>query len=284
MAEQIIISNGKIKAGISTLGAELRSIKKDETEIMWQGDPSVWTGCAPLLFPICGGLRDDKYFFDGKEYILEKHGFARHREFETEKVSDNSVTFLLKSDAETLKHYPFLFELRVIYTIIDNGVKVQYEVTNSDSKVMYFSIGAHEAYACPNGIEEYSVVFEKPETLNARVLNGNLLEYKTVPIIENERVLPLKKEYFAVDALVFTDINSRKVTLKNNRTNACIDVDFDGFGYFLLWTKPNGNYICIEPWCGIQDFVDSDYELTRKKGIIKLRPGETDTRIHTITI
>ncbi len=284
MAEQVIISNGHITAEISAIGAEIKSIKKNGEEIMWQGDPSVWTGRAPLLFPICGGLRDDKFTFDGKEYILEKHGFARHREFETEKITDNSVTFLLKSDAETLKQYPFMFELRVTYTITDVAVEVRYDVTDTDSKTMYFSIGAHEAYACPNGIEEYSVIFDKPETLNARVLNGNLLEYKTVPIMENARELPLKKDYFAVDALVFSDINSRKVTLKNNRTNAHIDVSFEGFEYFLLWTKPNGNYICIEPWCGIQDFVDSDYELTHKKGIMAIKPGETDTRIHTIAL
>ena len=81
MAEQIKISNGEITAVISTRGAELKSVVKNGREFIWEGDPNVWAGQAPLLFPICGGLKDDKYVLGGNEYTLEKHGFARFKEF-----------------------------------------------------------------------------------------------------------------------------------------------------------------------------------------------------------
>ena len=283
MSKNITISNSKLTVTINTFGAELKSIIQDGTEYLWNGDPDVWSGQAPILFPLCGGLKDDKYIFKGKEYTLPKHGFARNSEFIAERTTSDSATFLLTSDESTLKDFPFEFELRITYTLKGNVIDVKNEVTNKGSEDMYFSIGAHEGYACPEGIEEYSIIFEQPENLNASVLDGNLLEYDTVNIAENVTELPLKQEYFEIDALVFLDLKSRKASLKNNQTGKTIDVAFDGFDYLLLWTKPGANYICIEPWCGIPDFVDSDYDITKKTGIIKLEAGKTCVKEHSIT-
>lgn len=281
MSKEIIISNEKIKCTIFTMGAEIQSIIKDGKELIWEGNPDVWSGRSPVLFPICGGLKDDKYIFEGAEYTLPKHGFARKSEFEVEESSDTEAVFLLKSNDETKKNYPFDFELRVIYTLSGEEIKVEYKLSNVGNKTMYYSVGSHEAYACPEGIEEYSVVFDEEETLKASILNGNLLEYNTNLIGENIRELPLKYEYFAIDALVFLDVKSRKVTLMH-KDKKVVDVEFDGADYLLLWTKPTGKYICIEPWCGIPDFEDSDYDITKKRGIISAKPGETVTKTHKL--
>jgi len=283
MNEQVIISSKELNITINTLGAEITSVKKNNEELMWQGDPAIWSGHAPLLFPICGGLKDDKYFYQGNEYSLPKHGFARRSEFELETKSENSATFLLKSNNETKKSYPFDFELRVIYTISGSELSVKYDVKNLTDGDMYFSIGAHEAYSCPNGIEEYSVIFEKEEDLTATQLDGNYLTYKTNEISKNATELPLKNEYFSIDALVFLNIKSRKVILKNNITGKEIKVEFDGFPYLLIWTKPYANYICIEPWCGIPDFMDSDCDITHKTGILKISKSKGLSREHKIT-
>ena len=148
MAEQLKITNGVITALISTKGAELKSVVKDGKEYLWDGNPDIWSGQAPLLFPICGGLKDDKYRFEGKEYTLKKHGFARLSEFEIERKEEASITFILRSKEEIKKQYPFDFELRVTYTLLENKIDVAYSVKNVGSGDMYFSIGAHEGYAC----------------------------------------------------------------------------------------------------------------------------------------
>ena len=88
------------------------------------------------------------------------HGFAKKSVFEIEKSTDTEGIFLLKESPDTLKHYPFHFELRIIYTLKNDSIHIKYSVTNTDTKTMYFSIGAHEAYACDGGIENYSLVFE----------------------------------------------------------------------------------------------------------------------------
>lgn len=280
----VTISNGILTVEISTLGAEIQSVKKNGEEFFWNGDPTVWSDRAPVLFPICGGLRDDKYVFEGKEYSLEKHGYARNKEFEIISEGKDTASFLLKSSEDDLKKYPFENELKITYTLEGIKVCVEYAVTNTGSGDMYFSIGAHEAYACPNGVSEYSVIFEKEEDFDSVIPNGNLLEYKTINYGKNTRELQIKDEYFEIDALIFTNLKSRKATLKNRFTGQIINVEFDGADYFLIWTKPGAKYLCLEPWSGVPDYVDSDYDITKKPGIIKAAKGETIIKKHSFEI
>lgn len=284
MSKQICLSNEFLKVTISTTGAELKSIIKDGNELLWQGDPAVWSGQAPVLFPICGGLKDDKFIFNGKEYTLPRHGFARRSEFVVESNNNDEATFLLTSDEKTLENYPFTFELRITYRLEERALCVRYDVKNTSDKIMYFSIGSHEAYSCPAGIEEYSVIFEHPEDLdyNALSTKGQLLE-DTKTLGKGIKELRLENKHFENDALVFTSLKSRKVELKNNVTGYSIQVAFPGKDYFLLWTNPGAKYICLEPWCGIADFVNTDYDITKKKGINTLEAGKCFIREHTIT-
>ena len=282
MAEQLTISNKQIKVTLSDLGAEIISVVKDGKERIWNGDPAVWGCHAPILFPICGGLKDDKYVYEGKEYTLQKHGYVRFEAFEVESYSDDKVVFLHKSNDETFSQFPFKYELRVIYTVKGTELKIEYNVKNVTHTEMYFSVGSHEGYSCPEGIEEYSIIFDKPETLDSHIVNGNLLEYNTRNVGKNTCELPLKYEYFTVDALVFSSLNSKKLSLKNRKTGEVTVLEYDGHDFLLLWSKPCANFICIEPWCGSPDFVDSDYNFKNKKAIIKLSGKEEIIKTHKI--
>ncbi len=279
----VVLKNENIVCEISETGAEIKSLKQNGKERMWWGVPDIWGGVAPMMFPICGGLRDDKFVFEGKEYILQKHGYARFEEFSVESETESTVTFLHKSNEKTKNSYPFEYELRVVYNLTAEGIEVTYKVNNTDNKTMYFSIGSHEGYATPEGIEDYDVLFPEKETLNAYILDGNLLEKNTLPIIKDSNVLPLYDKYFTIDALVFKDLKSRSATLRNRKTGRFVKVDFSGKDYFLLWHKHGAPYICMEPWAGIQDPQDSDYDITKKEGIIALPKCECYEVTHTIT-
>ena len=241
MSEIITISNEKITLSISTLGAEMKSIKKGARELLWEGNPAVWSGQAPILFPICGGLREDKFIYENKEYILQKHGYARNVNFEIESTNRTSSVFLLCSNEESQKHYPFDYEFRVCYALEGNTINISYTALNTGNRTMYYAVGAHEAYACPNGIEEWSLIFDKEEEVSRNVLNGNQLEYPPVSFAKNGQELPLKNEYFKTDAIVLADVKSRKVTLKNRNNGECIGVEYEGNDYLLIWTKPEAN-------------------------------------------
>ena len=279
----IEIKNDMLTVGIDTIGSELMYINSSNgTEFLWNGDATVWSSRAPVLFPICGGLKDDIYIFDGREYSLEKHGFAKKMEFTGLKLSDTKAEFILESSEKSMKMFPFEFRLKIMFELFDNRLKISNIVENLSDKKMFYSIGAHEGYSCPEGIEEYYIEFEQKQTLDSYILDGNLLENNSIRVLENDTVFPLKYEYFAVDALVFKNIKFNKVTLVHKNSKKKIAVEFDGARYFLLWTKPNANYICLEPWNGVQDIVGSNYELTAKEGIESLSAGESKEYIHII--
>lgn len=278
------ISGGKLQVFVSEQGAELQSIRYAGREYLWSGDAAYWTGRAPIMFPICGGLKEDRYELDGKLYTLTKHGFAKLLPFTVEAQSDSRLVLALYPNATTQAAYPYDFVFRVTYAIEDEALQISYTAENRGTTPMYCSIGAHEAYATPEGIEEYDVVFPQKETLIAYDLDGNLLKHTGKQILTDSDRLSLKTEYFAVDALVFQDLKSRKATLVHRKTGRAISTTFPDSEYFLLWTKPGAGYICMEPWCGIQDPVDSKQKLAEKPGIRTVAPGASYTMHHTIQI
>ena len=280
----VTLKNEYITAQINELGAELKSLKKDGKEYIWQGNPEIWGGSCPVLFPICGGLKDDKYILHGKEYKLGKHGFAKSMVFSVESTEENKAVFLLRENEQTLKSFSFAFEFRVIFTLTEKSVKIEYKVNNLNDKTMYFSVGAHEGYSTPEGIEDYDVIFSENETLDSFILDGNLLEKNTLPIIKDSKYLPLYDKYFLIDALVFKNLKSKSAVLRNRKTARAIKVDFPDADYFLLWHKHSAGYICLEPWSGIQDGQDSDYDITKKEGIIALNANCEYNNTHIITI
>ena len=74
----IAIRGEGLSAQINPLGAELFSlIDAEGRDLLWDGDPAVWAGHAPILFPIIGELVGGAYRLDGKTYPLSRHGFAR---------------------------------------------------------------------------------------------------------------------------------------------------------------------------------------------------------------
>ena len=278
------IKNDFLDVTILKKGAEIRSVKsKKGTEFMWDANPDIWPMSAPVMFPVCGGLRDDRFIYEGNEYILQKHGYARFCDFEVASATDTKAEFVLKSNEKSKASYPFDYEFTIKYELKDNSIVVTYGVLNKTDGKMYYSCGGHEAYACPEGIEDYSLLFDKNVTLKSSVLNGNLLEHKTITVLDDGNKLDLKKEFFAIDALVFKEVDFDKVTLVNKNSSRKVTVEFDGFRTFMLWTKPEGDYICLEPWCNAPDDVDSDFDFVNKKGIMCLEKNEYKEKVHTIT-
>lgn len=280
----LTLKNEFITANFKTMGGELTNLIYKGREYIWQRDPAFWDGACPLMFPICGGLKDDVCYIDGKEYSIEKHGYARFKEFTVEKHTESSITFLHKSDEETKKQYPFDYELRVIYTLDGKRLSIRNEVTNVGNDTMYFSIGSHEAYATPEGIQDYDIVIPQREVLYSFDVDGSLLSENKRLILNNEDTLSLDYKYFEIDALIFKDIISRSVILKKRDNSVKLRVEFDGFFNMMLWTKPGAGYICIEPWNGIPDRTYSDQNFKTKEGIQAVGAGSTYVRTHSIEI
>ncbi len=285
MAEKrYVLTNETLTVTVSNIGAQIKSIQKDGREYMWSGDPAVWDRTAPIMFPICGGLRDDAFVYEDKKYSLTKHGFVLFREFDCEEHTQEVLTLVTRDTPDTREVYPFHFEFRVRFELDKETLHVSFITDNKGEKTMYYSPGAHEAYSCPEGIEEYDVVFDKTEPLVRTVLDGNFLEHKTESVESEANVLHMKYSHMNNDCLVFADLKSREATLVKRDGSRKIHVSFDDFRYFVLWTKKGAPYLCLEPWNGIPDRVDADGVLAHKEGILSLEPGQRQIFAHHISI
>ncbi len=281
----ITIKNDELTVKIKSLGAEITSVTDNSgKEYIWEGNPEFWDGQAPILFPIVSGLLDGKYTYMGKTYEMGMHGFAQNLEFTVEEQSESSATFLLTSNEETLKVYPFEFEFRVKFILDGRKLIGELITDNKTDGEMLYNVGSHEAYKIDGSIEDYSIVLDENETLSRyEVLPVGGISEKAIPCFENSRELKLNDDYFTVDALIFFDMKSRGLALRNDRDGSQIHVDFPKCDTILIWRRPKAPFVCIEPWAGAPIVPwKKTYELTEKFRIRTLKKGESETISHTI--
>jgi galactose mutarotase-like enzyme len=273
------IRNQNYSATISALGAELKSLKDPRSgeEFIWQGDPGIWKGSAPVLFPIVGRLKDGMYVLDGVEYNMPKHGLARSRKFTLWRDGENEKCFVLRSDTDTKQHYPFDFEFFVTFGLESSTLSVSYTVRNTGAGNMYFTLGSHPAFSLPlerAALEDYTIEFGKNETLDRYFLDNGLLCTSPQPrYLDNERSIRITQDLFNNDALIFKDIVSRKIDLAHKQDGIRITLDTGGAPHLGIWAKPGAPFVCIEPWFGHDDPVDATFEFSRKNGIMTLSGG-----------
>ncbi|MHA6246683.1 aldose 1-epimerase family protein [Pontibacter sp. CAU 1760] len=286
------LENDQYKVGVESLGAELQHfVKKDEElELIWQADPSIWTGHAPNLFPIVGELPEQQYTHDGKRYKMLRHGFARRQEFKLVDEHREKLVFELTESEESLAQYPFKFRFLIAYRLLANKLEITYQVTNTDHDRMYFSVGAHPGFNVPlypnERYEDYYLVFEKQETTSRYLLNEQgLLNGETERVLENSDTLSLQHHYFDHDAIVLKRLNSEKVTLASHTNPRKLEISYEGFPYLGIWSKPGPSpFVCIEPWCGLASSVGTSDELKDKEGINELSPGQVFDRTFSIAV
>jgi len=239
-----------------------------------------------VLFPIVGGLKDGVYTFEGRQFALGNHGFARASEFAVARQERDSAELILRSSAKTRESYPFDFSLSVSFLLERAGLSVRYRVTNTGSPRMYFSIGSHPAFVLPfagGTLENYYVLFEREESAQRWFLKDNLiLADKTEEVFMNSRIISLSRSLFDQGALIFKHPRSREFSIMSSLSARSITVITESTPYLGIWAKPGGPFLCIEPWHGIADSTGSSGNLTEKEGIQYLDAGgsfETGYRI-----
>ena len=264
----VTISNSKLSAQIYCKGAELFSLKSldNNQEYMWEGNPKFWEKHSPVLFPIVGTLKNNSYTYNDKYFQLLRHGLARNLNFSLIHAADNQAIFSLQSSEETKKAYPFEFELQITYTLLDSKLELNYTIINNDKVAIPFSIGAHPAFALPNNFESYSLEFNQQETLNCFTLENDLVSDNSFEIALENKKLQLDYSIFENDALIFKTVQSRAITILENK-KPLLKVAFNDFKNLGIWTKVGASFICIEPWLGYSDAVHATGNLLEKEGI-----------------
>lgn len=290
MTHKLVSSDLSIE--VNEIGMELCSIKSNlsQTEYIWQADPTIWKGSAPVLFPIIGALKNGYTLINGKEYSMPKHGLVRNStKPKLIEKSESSLKFRLTWDHESLQNYPFKFELDMVFRLEGKTLTIEHIVTNLGNEIMPYSIGAHPAFNCPlvggEEYEDYSLEFEQKETDFTWMVEPNgLIGLDQKLVLDNTKTLPLNKHLFDDDALIFKGLKSREVKLCHKSKGAILSVKFDDFDYLGIWAKPGAPFVCIEPWLGIGDSSDSNQNFTEKEGLLFVEPNQGETKSYSITV
>lgn len=280
----VSISNAALSAEIAPLGAELVRLRdRNGADLLWDGDPAVWNGRSPLLFPIVGEVARNRLNVAGKAYEIGRHGFARTSTFALVGSDTASCTWRLESSEVTWRQYPFDFRLDVNYRIEDATLRMEAEVANTGSVVMPASFGFHPALRWPLPYGKlravHEIVFERDEPAPIRRPVDGLLSAALFPTPVRDRRLLLHDDLFEDGALVFDTLASRSVLYGD-----AIKVDFPRMPHLGIWTKPGAGYVCIEPWQGHASPEDFDGELADKPGVIAITPGASQTFAMSISV
>lgn len=298
MSEIISISNGSLTASIDTMGAQLMSLRKGESEYLWQGDSNWWPRRAPILFPIVGVLKDSKAESAEGTISLARHGLARLNQFEVVEQSVSSVTLQLKSTEETLKSYPYDFELKLIFSVAGDTLTQTYKVTNPANVVLPFTLGAHPAFNIPipgveaASLDQYHLLFTRSWTsYGPSITDEGLCDYTTPQrLIVDSDTLPLSWELIDREkTITLENVPDRRITLAANAEASSeahgIQMDFEGFDYLGIWSAaPGCPFVALEPWCGIADTVDTDGVFEHKPGIICLDSEQSIVKTLSIKV
>lgn len=288
------LTDGRLTVGFTTFGGTMTSIRdKDGTEYLWQGDKKYWSGQAPVLFPICGSIRDDRAVIgNGKETHMPRHGLIRKKEFALYEKTDTAITFVIESNEEMLEKYPYAFRVFTAYTLSGQSIGVTYTIENSSQWDMPFQIGGHPGFNCPlqedESFEDYVIQFEKKEncTVPTQLPESGLIDMKhRIPFLQDADTLELRHDLFHVDAVTLDELKSRSVKLISKKSGKGVQLDFADFPYLILWSSANdGPFVAMEPWHGLSTCTDEGDVFEDKRGVVTAKPGEKKSFSYRITV
>ena len=265
------IGNDCLSVSVKSHGAELTSVRSEDTgyEYLWQGDPAIWYGQSPVLFPIVGRLLDDRYSVNGTEYSMPKHGLFRKREADLVYRDAQTLIFRQEQDEETLKQYPYKFQLFIRFTLSGARLIVNHRVVNTNESDMYFALGAHPAFNLKIGDK---LKFSCKETLFTERIDTDAYRLPgRLPVLCDEDELTITEHLFDNDALIMNGVKSGKITLSNS-DGRTVEFYTGNPPYLGIWAKPGAPYVCIEPWWGVNDDRVRRDDFSQKDEIIRIAP------------
>lgn len=249
------VESEKIRLTVTDEGGTMRSVVwlDEGEERLWQGGEA-WKSRDVAIFPVLGHA--GAFTVGGKSYSLKSHGLVRYARLALEERTENGLTLSLRSDAESRKNYPFDFEYRIRYTVEGDTIAVGYFV-RSLGGVMPFYVGGHPGMKAPGGSVE--IEFENEES-------------PLVYPLESDGAVRLEKlKRFIADKNFFKECKTFQ--LGSLSGGAIYAHTQDGYTYeyrsdcpvFAFWSnEEGGDYICVEPWWGINDFACAPRELSLK--------------------
>jgi galactose mutarotase-like enzyme len=276
MGAWIEIASAESTARIALRGAELKSWRVGEGELIWPGDGQYWADSAPILFPVVGWTRDG-IVVDGQRYPLGLHGFARSEDFTLVEHGGHRARLRLRANETTRALYPFDFLIDVEYFFENNKLQIVLDVRNEDTATLAFACGLHPGFVwpLPGARGPHVVRFDAAERAEVPVIAaGGLFSSRSRAIPLRSRELELTPELFD-EALCFLDANSSGLEYAAAEGGPSLRMELENFPHVALWSRPGAPFLCLEAWTGHGDPEGFSGDLFAKPSMRALGPGET---------
>ncbi len=273
-----IISNEFLTVAINSLGAEITSIKtKSNQEILWQKQDEIWDSQAPFLFPWTGRILNKTFLHEGKKFFAPNHGFLKEENHSLiESFEKNKAQFSFSHI--NLDKFPFPFFIHHTFTLNEKNLRHSIAITNTGSSDMPFGLGFHPGFICPfdskKKASDYTLSFDTPQEPQIVLMEGGHPNKKTESY---NSTITLRDSFFVNDSLCLTNLKAKTISLQEKGTENKIVINIENFPYVLLWSAPTPTlqFICIEPWLTLPDFINAPAEWTQKENLLSLQPNTT---------
>jgi len=252
---------------------------------MWQAGEK-WPRHSPILFPIVCSVNNDTYVVDGREYHLPRHGFARDTMFTVMSQTQDKVTLALHESEESLKVYPYCFNLAITYRLEGNRIHVIWHVENTDQQEIHFQIGGHPAFNVPGGKLDGQIRLDNKEPMDVlkSYIDGSH-DMVEEPLEADLGVIEICDNFFRNDSVKIHKCQTHRAMLMDTDGKPAVTVDYKT-PVCAFWS-PYGKqapFVCIEPWYGLGDPRGFKGEFKDKPLMNHLQPGASFMSRYTITI
>jgi galactose mutarotase-like enzyme len=148
-------------------------------------------------------------------------------------------------------------------------------------------VGSHPAFAL--NLEKYAhsdyfIEFNEAESLDLLGTRERKLHTFQERYLQGETNIPLTQTLFDQDALIFDELKSNIICLKNKQRSRYLEMNTDGAKQLGIWAKPGAAYVCLEPWHGMVDFAGSPLAFEQKAGMMTLPAGEHFDTFYSVRV
>lgn len=249
------IENRYISLSVTSEGGSMTSLiyKPTGCERLWQGDEKWWKWQDVVIFPVVGHA--GAFTAKGRECLLKSHGLIRYSSLSVKEQGADFITLAVCSDSESEKLFPYKWEFEISYRLDGCTVKVGYFVRSLQG-VLPFYLGGHPGMSAPRG--EALITFENEEAPVVYPIDG--------------QPYPLGKlKSFTVDKQFFKKCKTYQLGSLSGGAISARTVDGYLYTYrsdcplYAFWSNEDGgDYLCVEPWWGINDFGGAPKDITLK--------------------
>lgn len=260
------IQNPFLSVTASSHGGEISSIQLFSQEIVYQKTGS-WEYSDHVLFPTIG--IGSKYTCHEVPLTMEQHGFPRSRDFKETQISGTEMSFSLSSSPDTLRVYPYPFEIVETLRLEDDTLIRSHEVRNIGGEEMPFGIGDHVAFQ----VRYDKAKLTLPKTRFFPSNEVNSLQEEDLPI-HGEVLLDINRHFLCGQGTIILKNTGEPLILDTGK-GVTIEFIFN-CPYIAIWTPRiiSDDFLCIEPWWGLPYQEGDELELARRSCLNHLPAGE----------